>query len=61
MAKKSKDTTNDKIPTQKGVIMPDEVRPALADMKPDPSMQEESGQDAFEDETASGHVIRPAG
>jgi hypothetical protein len=42
------------------IIMPDEVRPALADMEPDVGEQEPSGQDELEDETRTGRVIRPA-
>ena len=46
-------------PIDPAAIMPDEVRPALSQLEPDPDDQESSGQDLFEDETASGHVLRP--
>lgn len=58
----SKAKTKSKPPTDDlNVIMPDVVRPALADMVPDDEEQEISGQDVYEDETFGGHVIRPGG
>lgn len=51
---------NDKRQNDSNVIMPDEVRPALADMVSDDTDDGEiSGQDLYEDETVSGHVLRP--
>jgi hypothetical protein len=56
----SKAKTKSNLPAEDpNVIMPDEVRPALADMVPDDEEQEISGQDVYEDETFGGQVIRP--